>query len=298
MSWLSERKETSRLRKKIEKEREMDREIMTEAIGTLPDSSFAFAYGSSVLRQDHNPGGMLDVILAVEDPVKWHRENMALNPKHYSFPRPEWIQHWGPGVYFNTHIPIAKNREMKYGVVGTAALLEDLEEWRWLYLAGRLHKPVVILNRADQLIEGMMCKNRDNAVDTALKFLPERFDALELYAAIASLSYAGDVRMAVGAEDPTKVANIVRPNLEVFDKLYAPSIQKHPDIAARGNGRFERTRILAPRREIDLLGSTLRSRVRRASAIQAIKGLLSAGPGRSFSYVAAKLAKGRRLIRR
>lgn len=55
---------------------------------------------------------MMDFIFAVRDPQEWHKENMALNPKHYSalrFGGHHFIanvqENWGAKIYFNTLIP-------------------------------------------------------------------------------------------------------------------------------------------------------------------------------------------------
>lgn len=59
----------------------------------LPFCDFAIAYGSAALPQlsysyeNHsakNKAPLLDLILGVQDPLKWHRTNMDRNWHHYS----------------------------------------------------------------------------------------------------------------------------------------------------------------------------------------------------------------------
>ena len=41
--------------------------------------------------------------------------------------------------------PKNKERPVKYGIIGLSELEKDLQEWDSLYVAGRLHKPVLIV---------------------------------------------------------------------------------------------------------------------------------------------------------
>ena len=130
---------------------------------------------------------------------------------------------------------------IKYGVVETARLCRDLMSWdrcgvrdllpifrpslntfthslcasfliapppphthtRSLYLAGRMHKPIVALRESER-VRIAASYNTDAAVAFALLTLPQTFSELELYAAVAGISYLGDPRIAAGAEPADK----------------------------------------------------------------------------------------------
>uniref|UniRef100_W5N972 Phosphatidate cytidylyltransferase, mitochondrial n=1 Tax=Lepisosteus oculatus TaxID=7918 RepID=W5N972_LEPOC len=195
------------------------------------DMSLAFAYGSGVFRQSGTTHGqmgsnMLDFVFAVDDPVSWHTMNLMKNHKHYSFLRylgPRHVsnvqsQH-GARVYYNTLVQ-CDGRMIKYGVISTDALIEDLFHWKTLYIAGRLHKPVKILVQNDSSkLRAALVSNLKSAVTAAFLMLPESFSVEDLFVQIAGLSYAGDFRMVIG-EDRSKVLNIVRGNLPHFQNLY------------------------------------------------------------------------------
>ncbi|ELU03060.1 hypothetical protein CAPTEDRAFT_92307 [Capitella teleta] len=202
------------------------------------NKTFAFAYGSGVFQQQgHNDksANMLDFIFAVDDPQEWHKQNMARNPKHYSFLRylgshnvANIQQCYGAGVYFNTLVP-CEGRLIKYGVISTDALINDLLDWDTLYLSGRLHKPVLTLHRSSHSQLGSaLISNLQSALHLSLLLLPDTFSEEELYTTITGLSYAGDFRMTVG-EDKNKVRNIVKPNMPHFKGLYTPVIQQLTD---------------------------------------------------------------------
>lgn len=92
---------------------------------------------------------MLDFVFAVDDSVTWHMMNLLKNKSHYSFLKvfgPKQIsniQSYGAGIYYNTLVP-CNGRMIKYGVISTDALIDDLLHWKTLYVAGRLQKPVTI----------------------------------------------------------------------------------------------------------------------------------------------------------
>ena len=85
---------------------------------------------------------------------------------------------------------------------------DDLLTWRTLYGAGRLHKPVRLLECEDSL-RPVLNTNLHSALTAGLLLLPEQFTEEQLYLSLASISYTGDFRMVVG-EDKNKVTNIVR----------------------------------------------------------------------------------------
>lgn len=208
---------------------------------------------------------MVDFIFAVADPIAWHAANLRANAPHYSAlgwlgPRATarvQCSRFGAGVYFNTLVPhttsfppgrraaesghaassglleAPEERLIKYGVISVDRLRVDLLEWETLYVSGRLHKPVRVLVRSASL-EPALQSNLRSAVAAGLLLLPARFTERELFTAIATLSYAGDVRMGL-AEHPRKVERIVAGSERRFRELYAsPLASAAPDVVARG----------------------------------------------------------------
>ncbi|XP_046391979.1 phosphatidate cytidylyltransferase, mitochondrial [Ischnura elegans] len=196
--------------------------------------SFCFAYGSGVYKQLRDEGKerkMIDMIFVVEDPEEWHKENMSRHPHHYSGLRylgeqfvSQLQENWGAKVYFNTLIPF-EGGLIKYGLVSRNAIVTDLLDWDQLYLAGRLHKPVMIIKKpSDTKLRTALQLNLYGAVHAALLCLPETFTEKDLYTALAGLSYGGDFRTTFG-EDKNKVDNIVGAQLGALRDLYANSMR-------------------------------------------------------------------------
>jgi mitochondrial translocator assembly and maintenance protein 41 len=222
--------------------------------------SFCFAYGSKVkpqigydssnqtsddknvpttLSSSSKKPVMLDLMFAVENPFVWHGHNALQNPSHYSFIRhlgsnfiAKFQENYAAKVYCNTLIPIEdeKNLLIKYGVISTKDLVEDLLDWRDLYVAGRLQKPVEIIRGPNSSkVQNALELNLQSAIHSALLLLPKDFSEFDFYCTITSLSYNGDFRMIFG-ENKNKVQNIVKAQVDNFRSLYAPVLELYKSI--------------------------------------------------------------------
>ena len=179
---------------------------------------------------------MIDFIFGVSYTQHWHSLNLQQHRSHYSAVGSlgsslvSNIQDaWGAGVYFNPYITV-NGTLIKYGVVNLDTLCRDLSQWDTLYLAGRLQKPVKIL-RDDPRVRLANQVNLVSAVRTALLLLPSQFTEQDLYKTITGISYLGDPRMSLGAENLNKVGNIVNHQLPNFRRLYAPLIENLPNVS-------------------------------------------------------------------
>lgn len=207
---------------------------------------FAFGYGSGVFKQTksldiNEDKPQIDLILVVNDTLKFHEENLKLNPNDYSLLRYFGVniinkfQNWGAGVYFNPYIEINK-RQIKYGIISKKLLIKDLKEWNTFYLAGRLQKPVKILMFTNEILhwnqinllnvatvaEKMIAKDKNFKSISSNKEERE----LNFYKKITALSYLGDIRYTLGVENPNKVNNIVMNNIINFQKYYKPILTR------------------------------------------------------------------------
>ena len=129
--------------------------------------------------------------------------------------------------------------------------MHDLENWETLYISGRLHKPVKIIQTTHiselstsesgngDILNKALKSNLRSAMHSALLLLPEYFTDIDLYRCISNLSYMGDVRMLF-AENPNKVNNIVSNNLEHFHHLYANYVGDAPSADVQFHGKISK----------------------------------------------------------
>lgn len=153
---------------------------------------------------------------------------------------------------------------IKYGVTSLDTLCTDLLTWRTLYVAGRMHKPLRII-KDDARVRLTQQVNLTSALRTALLTLPERFSERALFERIAGISYGGDPRMSLPAENRDKVANIVGKQLEQFRELYRKLALGLPGVHWESAGREIEQDVEAKTRVLHLrkLPQTLANRVDR-----------------------------------
>lgn len=85
---------------------------------------------------------------------------------------------------------------MKYGVISTKSLETDLLEWKHIYIAGRLHKPVVDLFQPKHPnLKESIKKNRQTALRTALLQRGRFMSKFDLFHSIAEISYLGKLKI-------------------------------------------------------------------------------------------------------
>ncbi|KAG6830719.1 hypothetical protein H0H87_007306 [Tephrocybe sp. NHM501043] len=307
---------------------------------------YAFAYGSGVFEQDgyesqkQEDKPMLDFMFAVTHPAHFHSINMHQHPHHYPLHARllgsdyvSRLEEVGPGVWFNPYISMGGVR-IKYGVTTVDNLCSDLLNWKSLYLAGRMHKPLRII-KDDARVRLTQQVNLTSAVRAALLTLPNEFPETSLFERITGISYNGDPRMWLPAENRGKVSNIVRKQGPQFKELYhrlavglpgvhwpvgETTIRQDTSALARvAHLRKLPSNLMQGVREhysrksgvsIDaadesefwlglagdeklpqVLTEEMGTIVRYPAAVQSVKGIASAGLGKSMQYSMAKIGK-------
>jgi len=216
-------------------------DLLTEINKSFPPIPFVFCYGSAAFPQaGYNYAvetPMIDLIFVVENYHEWHQNNFTKNRAHYSglgyFFGPSllsFLERRFIPVHYNPYVTLGKY-QMKYGVVSIKELINNLNNWENLVLAGRMHKPIRILKNSSVLysekINEAMQANYISALSMSFllnfqQFVPEN----QLYHTICSLSFIGDIRMILGLEKKDKIQGIVDKQEENFRKIYVEIIKQ------------------------------------------------------------------------
>ncbi|XP_062056061.1 phosphatidate cytidylyltransferase, mitochondrial isoform X2 [Lepus europaeus] len=263
-----------------------------KVLSHFPDElSLAFAYGSGVFRQagpnSDQKNAMLDFVFTVDDPVAWHSKNLKKNRSHYSFLKvlgPRIISsiqnNYGAGVYYNPLIT-CDGRLIKYGVISTSVLIEDLLNWNNLYIAGRLQKPVKIVAMNENIIlRSALDKNLRSAVTAAFLMLPESFSEEDLFVEIAGLSYS----------DKSPEGQFTQ--LMALPKTLQQQINRIMDLPGKNRDVEETLLQVAHDPDCgDVVRLGLSAIVRASSIRQSAKGIFTAGVKKSVVYGSWKLHK-------
>jgi hypothetical protein len=249
----------------------------------------AFAYGSAVFAQKGNVPSMFDLMINVTNIDLFHRYQLESFPSHYS----PWMTHRlaaflnnsSPGLFYNTGIKV--NGEIfKYGIIQGDNLSADLTEWKYLYAAGRLQKPIIELiesekTRLENLTNRLMSLKLAALINKISNEVPDIKEWETLLKTIIELSYKGDVRMFI-AENPHKVQKILQSQFDPLLEIYKPL---YPQIGKAALPKFFN------KYPPENLPKVCRNKVFVASAIQSLKGLVTAKPKTTLSYITRKIKK-------
>jgi mitochondrial translocator assembly and maintenance protein 41 len=298
----------------------------------FPPLRHAFGYGSGVFEQksmhdkddiSDSESKMIDVILVTDDAFGFHKELLKRHRHHYSptcrLAGPSFCSHlqnnFGAKLFFHPYVKV-EDKIIKYGVIETKYILDDLRNWSHLYTAGRMHKPTLPIISDQEVTFAQLSSNLPFALATALLLLEESMQTKEsranlssVFESIAQISYSGDPRMEVGGEDPRKVQKLVHGNsgqIDRFRSLYQPvfddfmrkgllslHVQKNDNttIVEWDNHGLRQVLPLRFAGRTHILPS-IRKIVRDAARAQSLKGIVTAGIFKSVKYATAKFSKG------
>lgn len=276
----------------------------------------AYGYGSGIFKQSgytKKDKPQLDLILVVDNLKEWHKENIKLNPKDYSFIGKLFFKYasvnklkGNTGITYLSNI-IENNLVFKYGTIESKDLEKYLNTWESFYLPGRFQKtiyPIIETKELSNLIE----LNRKQALFTALLTLPENKNKLiDVYTQLCGLSYLGDTRMKF-AENPRKVLNIVEGSFDIFKEIYGTS-NDYFKTDKNENTKVNRDKLLKdisklPNSLKEYIGNeteieSIRNKIleyftnlnKEESTSQTIKGIYTNGIVRSIKYASQKVLK-------
>lgn len=210
-------------------------QLISDFIKTLPDVSAVYGYGSGVINQIGSGAkiGQIDLIVVVSDTEKFHIKNLEINPDYYTrstkrfFLKHKLLHNFGADICYIPYIKYKENK-FKIGIISRADLINDLTNWKNLYMAGRFQKPMVEF-KSDKNIKNAIESNHKSALLISLILQNSSYCSLyDLYHTLLSLSYMGDIRTGLtinniklfNFENPHKIDNIIAGSYKELNKIY------------------------------------------------------------------------------
>lgn len=193
----------------------------------MPEVNTVTTYGSGYFDQadGSNEIKSMDLIISVDNPNSWHKENYQNNPEMYKGANIRQLTSYDSSSFFKSigcFFTTFEGREYKCLVIDKRLLYQDLDDWHHFSLAGRFQKETVtLIDNSGGKLEKLMKKNYQNAAQTALLMVTE--DAVnlqEILETIVKLSYLGDIRMICHLENKDKIPNIVNGSHEFLSETY------------------------------------------------------------------------------
>lgn len=117
--------------------------------------------------------------------------------------------------------------------------------------------------RSDPRVQLANDANRLAALRVALLLLPNEFSIMDLFTTIVGLSYSGDFRTMIGAENPNKIRNIASAQAPLLFDIYKPLLDLSNDVVILRGGEnwVQATDPRTRARLISALPSSFRKRV-------------------------------------
>ena len=278
-----------------------------------PSVRLLIGYGSAVIPQtggDSDKSKLLDLMVVVDDCdgyINSLKEMRLISPTPASFACSVPSE-----VAYFPHVRIGSTPVgTKLGVVERRRFFDRLQNWNGsFYIPGRLQKPTKVLLADDsvrELFAEYQRRNLQAALASGLLLSPDLRSITDynLFKAIVSLSYLGDIRMGI-AENPRKIDNIVDRQMPLLRDMYQPFFDD-VGLCATDSSRWICTKsdrdlwnmLPSPFRQKAVqsadpqlaLISTLSNINRRESLHQAFVGVGTAGFSNSAKYLIRKISK-------
>ncbi len=288
-----------------------------EFIKNRPSVIAAFGYGSGIFKQSgytDKDKPQIDLLFIVDDIKKWHKENIKLNKKDYSFIGRNFFKNGkiknlkkATNIVYVANI-VENGNVYKYGTIELNDLINDLSTWNIFYMAGRFQKTIYPIVEANEL-NNIIVKNRDNALLLASYLVnSDTVTKKDLLVILCGLSYLGDTRMKF-AENPRKVLNIVEGSYDKFLELYdfnKPYLTLKDDYLIIDKSLVKKELVNLPsglveyiKPYLDKEDNLIKEKIyeyftklnKKESSAQTIKGLKTNGIIRSISYASKKISK-------